>query len=246
MMKFLIPFLFLIVFCSCKTTYRYDSIFTDKKEYVYQVLYIDNNGDTITNELLILKPLNRRWLGQPRVQESIKYIFDTDTNEYRNFKSPNPEMCEIDENYYIKKGKYDIKKSEITGGLNSDSIYYIHPPRTNQYFMLRYSAFPLIYYSKMKDTIQSYTYDLGLGMKYHHEYVIKPVKTINSDSLNEDLWEISAKSKITNLTEYWKNYPIFDSKTYFLFSKKHGFLKIHTEFENGIKVIFNMVKINCL
>lgn len=246
MIKFLLPFLLLIVLYACNSAYRYENMFSDRKEYIYQVLYIDIFGDTITDEFMTLKPLNKRWLGQPRVQESIKYIFHTDTCEYKNFISPNPTMCQINENYYQKKRNYNLKKSEITGGLNSDSIYYLHPPRTNQYFMLRYAAFPLIYYGKMTDTTQSYTYDLGVGMGYHHKYVIKPFTTIINDSIYEDKWEINAESTITGLSDYWQNYPIFNSKTYFLFSKERGFLKIYIEFENGIKVNFNLVKISYL
>jgi hypothetical protein len=235
--------LFIIVlFLSCSSTFRYDKIFQKGKEYYYRTVYIDSIGDTITNEVLIMKPLNRRWLGQLRIQEAVKYSFCTDTFGYKNFVSPDPSMRKLKNEYFEKKGRNKIKKSENTGAVNNDNYFFLHPPRVNQYFMLRYSAYPYLKYSCLTDSVSSFELKLSEIRKYNHIYEVKPLST---DSLNssEKLWEFNVESKVTNLSDYWKQYHIFDSKSVMIFSKESGFIMMHHTFENGIRINFDLIEI---
>ena len=231
---------------SCSTVYKSDPYFSIGKEFHYRVLYIDSINDTITDELMVMRPLNKRWSGQPWLQESVKYLFDTDTNEYKNFISPHPGMREIYENYYKKNRTYRIKGSEITGGVNNQEYFFLHPPRINQYFMLRYAAFPVVEYKYLTDSTTQFNFHLGEKMKYDHVYLISPL----SDSMkskfrsnNENLWEMKVESTITGLSDYWKQYPIFNSNSLLIYSRESGFIMLHHNFENGIKIHFDLIEI---
>ena len=239
---FYISFVYIFFILSCNTAYKYEKLFAKGYEYKYRALYIDSIGDTITNEILIMKPLNRRWLGQPRIQESVMYIFITDTIGMKEFVSPDPTIRSLDEDYFKKHEKKRILKSEKTGAINNGAMYFLHPPRANQYYMLRYSAYPIIYYNKLNDSITNFDFSLREIMKYNHHYLVKPLK-IKLENSSEKLWELEVDSKITNLSEYWKQYHIFDSKSKLIFSNERGFVKMHHTFENGIKIQFDLIEI---
>ncbi len=239
-------FCFCFFLYGCKTTYKHDTFFTIEKEYHYRVLYIDSLNDTITNELLVMKPLNKRWSAQPWLQEAVQYKYYSDTNSYKKFISPNPSTREMDNSYYKKHHTYRIKESEITGGVNNQDYFFLHPPRINQYFMLRYAAFPVVEYKYLTDSTTQFNFHLGEKMKYDHVYLISPFRDsvrTKYHSNNEKLWEMKVESTVTGLTDYWKQYPIFNSNSLLIYSRESGFIMMHHNFENGIKIHFDLIEI---
>ena len=210
-----------------------DKIFIKNREFIYQVIYITKNGDTLSNENISLKPLDRRWVGQCRVQESIKYCFNSDTVDL----SPIRESKQILINY---------QKKEITGATVTDDFCFVHPPRANQYYMLRYAGYPYMQYEFLTDTLSSFKFVLReIGkVKYEHLYTITPIKfSINSSYQLSNCWQVNIESEVTGLSDYWKKYHMHNSTCEGIFSKEYGYIKLHYLFEYGIKIQFDLIDI---
>ena len=137
----------LLSLCFYKHSLTQKSNYFDKnKEYHYNVYYINAENDTLTNEKIIFKPLGKSWFFQPLKQKAIKYVYFTDTFKYKMYVDPEDLFNEMNQRHYKKKGRVCIYKSEITGGIDNEKIFYLHPPRINQYRMLFYASHPLIIY----------------------------------------------------------------------------------------------------
>ena len=218
--------------------------------YHYNTLYIDVNGDTIIRGKMIIKPLDKPWLFQPRVQEAFDYIHINDTSEFNKYIDPDMFFYKRQQKYYKKHGAMKLHKKERSGGGVIDSNFYIHPPRVNQFRMLFYSAHPTINYHLLRDTITSTVIKLrlpGFGVIFH-KFEIKPLEmpSIKNIEKNVRIWGIQSNSKIEYTNEYTKEYnnqfPIYNSTLEAEFSKEYGFIKMHYTFENGIKIQFDFVK----
>ena len=243
-------FFLLLILSSCfvklKTLGLSDSYFIKNKMYYYNTLYIDAEGDTIIKGEMIIKPLDRPWIGQWKSQESVNYIYTNDTVEYIKYKDPEPYFFQKQQKY-LKKHKYlKMKLKEKTGGSLYGSIFYIHPPRINQFRMLFYSAHPSVNYIFLQDTVVlgiSTMSIFGVG-KVINNHRILPLKqsSIQSVENNVKVWEIIIESKCEFTNKSMKNSQIYNSRLDAEFCKEYGFVKMHYTFENGIKIQFDFVK----
>jgi hypothetical protein len=209
-------------------------------------LYIDSSGDTITNERLILRTLDRRWIGQPWLQRSIKYIYDTDTADYKNYINPDSYQRGRDKKYYRRKDKFRLSEKEITGGYQTKDYFYMHPPRRNQYSMLFYAAHPAFHsrvLEKGTDTIPINNTIYGVGtmnQKYRFQDLGKD--EILGDSI--DVYQVNVNAYLMTEKEKFKKKIDFYASTFdALFCFEYGFIKMHYEFKSGVKIEFDLIEV---
>jgi hypothetical protein len=233
----------LITFSASSQDFKY---FETKRDYIYTALYIDSIGDTITNETLTIRILDRRWIGQPWLQKSVRYIYDADTADLKNYVDPDKYFRERNNKYFKKKGKPRYSEKETTGGFQSESYFYMHPPRTNQYRMLFYSAHPKFLSSNLEngsDTISSNLRIFGLGyldQKYRFQELGK--KECLGDSIN--VYQVSVNSFPVSEKELSIEKLNFYTSTFdAVFSFEYGFIKMHYEFKSGVRIEFDLVEV---
>jgi hypothetical protein len=237
---FVILFVFLFTYSSAQKAIYYDK----NKEYHYQAIYIDSKGDTITHETMIIKPLGKAWFVQPKQQDAVKYIYNSDTAGYKNYIDPEEFFHNKDKRYFKRKGKVRVDKEEVTGMAYTDTDFYMHPPRTNQYRMLFYVQHPNVKFNKLTDSITNCTGSLtiyGMGI-FRHNNMITPIQKIKIENNQVRAWGINGKS-IGEIKEKFKQEKIYNSTFNAIFTKEYGFVSIHYEFENGIKIKFDLEKI---
>jgi hypothetical protein len=130
-----------------------NSSFFTKKDFTYNAIYISNNGDTISNEKITVKSLGKKWFAQRKLQDAICYIYNTDTSKYNQYTSPFEYNNQKQKKYYSKHHKFKLNKKETIGGYFYKEMFYIHPPRTNQYEILFYAWHPQIILTFLSDSI---------------------------------------------------------------------------------------------
>lgn len=219
--------------------------FDKSKEYHYNAIYIDKVGDTITNEKMVLKPLGRPWLPQPGLQVAIKYIYYTDTSEYKNYVDPDIFFHKKNQKYFAKKGKVRVSSSETTGAYLKRGAFYMHPPRTNQYRMLLYSAHPIVPFKALNDSVNNFMQDhiniIGMGGTFIQKYTVTPLPDTIIDNSQINAWKVYATSG-GDFNDYHESLKIFDSTLDAIYTREYGFIKLHYSFENKIKIQFDFEK----
>ncbi|MDY0280333.1 MAG: hypothetical protein RBR35_07215 [Salinivirgaceae bacterium] len=231
---------FLLVNSLCSQEVDY---FHQKREYHYKAIYINTKGDTISNEKLIIKPLGKPWVGQPRVQTAVKYIYANDSNAFRRYVDPDPYFRERNLKF-DKKGKMRINQVETTGGVVAEYDFYMHPPRTNQYRMLFYAPHFWISFLHMKDTVSTYISGMIIPMtgRFIHHNAVLPMPDTIIEGSTVKAWQLIVTST-GDIKERFKAEKIYNSKMDAIFTKEYGFVKVHYTFENGIKIQFDLEKV---
>jgi len=240
-------FLFCSLLINFNTFSQIHNYFDGSKSYHYNVRYIDSCGDTITSEKLIIRSTGKRWIFQPFKQKAVDYIFDTDTSDYSGYQDPEEFFRKKDQKYYKKKNKYRLSKEETTGGYVTDSFFYFHPPRTNQYRFLQYSVHPFFHLRSLNKKHDEYMLDhvryIGLG-RFIQTFVVDSLGKRKVGNKTVNMWELNVESKLKPDTEYYKSIQRFyQSSFYALFCVEFGFIKMYYKFENGIKIEFDFVKV---
>jgi hypothetical protein len=219
--------------------------FDTNRIYEYNAIYIDENGDTITIENIIQKPLGRPWLPQPWLQRAIKYIYYTDTVGYKNYIDPDIFFHKKNMKYLEKHGKLRLSNKEVTGATLKRDMYYMHPPRRNQYRMLFYAPHPLVYSYSLTDSIYSFSRNagiIGLGGDLTQEYKVTQLRDTLINKKQVKAWNVFVISG-GELNEYNESLGIIDSKLDAIFTREYGFIKLHYTFENDIKIHFDIVDV---
>ena len=192
---------------------------------------------------MILQPLGRRWIFQPWKQDAFKYIYFPDTAQLRKYIDPEQFYRERDKKYLVKKGKARVKLFEITGGVDSDYVFFLHPPRTNQYRIItnlkHHSINKLALDENISKKYGSYLQTYGsTGKLYDMNYITKPIK--NFIYKNEDLgtcWEIYGESIVDG---------ILNTSFVSCYSLKYGFIYINYQIQNKVEINFQLTEVEKL
>jgi hypothetical protein len=221
--------------------------FNGDQEYHFRALYIDSEGDTITNEKMVLRPLGRPWFFQMRYQVAVKYIYHTDTAGYKNYVDIEDHFHKRNQKYFEKKNELLISEDETTGASAKNGTLYMHPPRTNQYRILQYAAHPLVYTKGMNDATFKYSRTLhffGMGGKMNQEYSVNPIGDTTLNNSKVRVWKISATSG-GDYNEFFESLNL-DSTLEAIVTKEYGFIKMHYAFKNNIKIQFELEEVRPL
>jgi hypothetical protein len=241
-MKKVILFYFLLFITNYLWSQNAD-YFSKKKEYHCRAIYIDKHGDTITNEKMVIKPLGHAWVAQPWSQTAVRYVYYTDTADYKDYVDPDDYFHERNKKFE-KKGKMRISAKETTGGVYNNNDFYMHPPRTNQYRMLFYAEHPHVYLNKLTDSVTTYMTSLtipSMGV-FNQKNTVTPIPEMLIDGSKVKGWKIFGIS-IGDIKERDKLEKLYNSTLDAIFTKEYGFIKLHYTFENGIKIQFDLEKV---
>jgi hypothetical protein len=240
-------YLYSLLFTRFETT----SILDKSKLYVYDVYFIEQNGDTLTKEKISFKPSDNPWKYQKEYQKEIEYIYMPDYSGLKRFIHPLKGFEKRIERNTKKSLNHKswsnytwINKYEKTGFVESDSILWIHPPRSNQYCYNDLTAFPEVKFNELKEggKWESKNYILK-GYPSNKEFV-----GIRNDSYKverllsyplfsqqlEECWLIETTSTHSKLPE---------SRANFIFHRNYGFISMEYFFYNGIKIIYKLQQI---
>mgnify|MGYP003146802332 CR=1 FL=1 len=247
----------LIIILICSTTLfaqeEYESAervacFNGDQEYHFRALYIDCEGDTITNEKMVLRPLGRPWFFQMRYQVAVKYIYHTDTSDYKNYLDPDKWWQEKNQKHYDKKGEYRLSEDETTGAIAKRGIIYMHPPRTNQYRLLSYTPHPFVYTKAMTASIFNFSRSLefiGMGGPMIQDYTVIPLGDTTVNNSKVRAWNIWATSG-GDFNDFHESQDFYDSTMVAIVTKEYGFIKMHYTFKNNIKIQFDLEEVKML
>jgi hypothetical protein len=229
-MKLAVLFTFIISTCfSQNNLVLFDTLNT----YQYKALFINSIGDTISNERIIIYSSGLPWEAQTS-QTLIKIFYETEEMALQRIENP----C------YKRKKKKKINRviEERTGAIETDSLIWLHPPRSNQYLYTEIAPFPQVIPFKL-DIGQSWESGtmfilFGWGkfkgrVKSSYEVVGK----FNADYMQiqlQDCWEIKAYSDHNKLGKSFLS---------FIYQKEYGFLKLDYLFFDGNKIILELESI---
>ena len=221
-------------------------IYKRHKTYIYDAFYIKANGDTLTKEIIILKPKGRPWLFQFS-QTAYKINYFPQTDSLFDWINPMNKLQEFREKFKLKKEKKgeiwnDLwSKKNSSGAVENENEVWSHPFRSNQYNITEIAPFPEIYKDKLhQDSTWESSLTLGwdnwkgtINYKYttlgRKDYIYKAV---NLDSC----WEINASGKHSNpnLGTNWNRY---------LYHPEFGFVLLNYTFYNGVKIVFKLKEV---
>lgn len=224
-------FTFISSFCNAQSNKL--ELFDSLATYQYKALFIDANGDTLTNEKVILQSTGQVWSAQ-KTQTLVNYTYFPDSIAYL-FRDPR-----------FKKTKYiSISNESRSGVIETDSSIWIHPFRSNQYLYTEVAPFPQVKKNKLKIENEWNGGVLfimnGWGRfkgrvrsTYHVTNMIE--KEFNNQLLSE-CWVIDAVGTHNKLGISTLNV---------LYNKDHGFLEMNYIFYNGAKIQFVLEKVTKL
>lgn len=242
----------LILFSSSELVAQNNSkIFDTTKVFIYEALFIEKNGDTLTKEKLVLKGSDKPWVYQKK-QTELEMLYEPDFKGLESFIHPNKAWQDRRVKNTLKSktkkswANYTwTNKKEITGKIENDSVIWFHPPRTNQYVYTYLTAYPEVQLSQLKigGNWKSKVIILR-GYPSNEEFVGSvesdfKVGGLVSDSIDgrsiSDCWKIVSTDTHSKLGE---------SKSTFIFDEKYyGFIRMEFEYYNGIKIIFRLKEI---
>lgn len=250
-MKKIKLFFFLLIFTSSNLVAQNKSkIFDVTKVFVYEALFIEKNGDTLTKEKLVLKGSDKPWAFQKKIQTELEILYEPDSINVEKFIHPYQA-----ERNRIAKGKSNrikgkrgwdnytwIEKSEITGKVENDSVIWLHPPRGNQYKYTYLSAYPEVYLKELKiggnwrsmvTIMKGYPNNEEFVGTVTNNFIVKAnLSDTVSGEIIENCWLIESTDIHSKLGE---------SKSIFIFDEKYyGFIRMEFEYYNGIKIIFRL------
>ena len=219
-------------------------IFAEGKEYIYQVAFIQSNGDTLTNEKLIMLGNDDDWQFQKK-QSIIEYKYFPDTVNLKKYIDPRAAYEERKVKNLKKKAKgkrrWDnytwIDDYEITGKVITDSSFWLHPPRSNQYGYHYMNVYTEINFNQLfLGGAWKSNLTILRGFPSNEEFVGARIDTFevteklsidfNKKTLN-DCWRIEITS--THSKQGATNAE-------FIFSETHGFLKMDYLFYDGVRI----------
>jgi len=212
-------------------------IWNPKKEFHYRAFYIDVNGDTLTNEKIILKPMGKSApvaYGEPQIILNFRYNY-TEQDSIRFFNEPIYQT-----RYTRKKVNQYWRKTVPEGAIENDRKLWMHPFRMNQYVLTEVSPFPEI------------NLPAKTGKKWATFLFVKKVFG-KFKGIHKQYYEITGESKKTypfaesitcwQVTATSKHRKLGESKAIIFYNQDYGFTEINNTFYNGQKINFILEKV---
>lgn len=233
---------FILLIFSCIATYKCttvklsnDCFLSQRKQYVYHAFYIQNN-DTITNEIIILNTTKKKYF-------NIEYKYSPQVSKILNL-----------EDYFtgIKIQQKNIQFNEITNGICDSNVFYMHPPRQNQYYLLLRGAYPIMLKKLINDTAKfNFNIDFKIplyGVMRHEYNVVYKNDTLlpNLNNSKIKFYEVISISKNLNLTNFAKknmNVKDTESKMNGIYCNEYGYIAMVHSFCNNVKICIVLEKI---
>ena len=195
-----------------KKILKYRNIYRKDRNYVYQAIYRDSNGEILSNSKIKLIPSGERISFAPERQDRITYIYD-------NYKTDSVELSIHPLNI---KFQYWVSNAE-EGIIENVEKIWIHPMRQNQYKFTEVAPFPEVTFPleigktwestlNINNGYGDWAYTSGVS-----EYEVLEKDTISFNNENIEFWEIESKS----------NFPFGISELNYKFNVNYGFIEMN-------------------
>jgi hypothetical protein len=224
-------FLLLIICSNIFAQQNKRTLFDSLKTYHYNAIFINKEGDTLSNEKLIFKPTGKVW-DSDKSQDLVIYYYtpiDSVLSQFRDLSSRKN-----------KKFQFYGPISISTGLIETDSLIWIHPFRMYQYQLTEVAPFPEVKISKLKvgNTWTGGSIILFWGkfsgrMKYKYQVL----ETLPCEFMNLQL------SECWHLKGIGKHSKLGESTIDYYFQNQYGFLLMNYDFYNGNKIILTLERI---
>jgi hypothetical protein len=218
------------------------------KLLVYQALFIEPNGDTLTVEKIECQFTSNLWIFKN--QEEVKFTYFTDTIATKEFIHPFEKVRKKHERNQIKREQKKagwenwtwLEKTVVTGYVLSDSVFSLHPPRENQYLYNEISGMPHVELNRLnvggswqiKTIIMMGWYDFKGTVE--SSYQVKGKESYESKGVSvPGAWVIEASHSHSRLGQYQSSI-LFDEQ-------QHGFLRFDNSFHDGRRIILSLVEV---
>jgi hypothetical protein len=215
---------------------------------VYEAFFIEPSGDTLTREKIEFEFTSNPWAITR--QDEVKFTFFTDTIAIKEFIHPFEKVRKKHERNKTKREQKKagwenwtwLEKTVITGYILNDSVFWLHPPRGNQYLYNEISGMPHIELNqlsiggnwKSKTIITMGWYDFKGTVESY--YQVKGQTTYKYGSISvPDAWEIEVNNSHSKLGQY-QSRIIFDDKQF-------GFLRLDNSFHDGRRIVLSLIEV---
>ncbi|UII23155.1 hypothetical protein [Fulvivirga ligni] len=214
------------------------------RKFLYDAYFINPAGDTLTKEVM-------EWYFQEEKsklpqQKNLHFTYYTDTVGIKKFIHPQEKVRKRIARNMLKAEKKKawanwtwLQKEINTGYTETDTSFWIHPPRGNQYIYCELSGMPGIEYNELKvggnwskTLLILGGYGDGNGKLISDYEVKKEVKYSKGGPDVDHCWLIEVTHTHSKLGQT-SSQIVFDSK-------KYGFLEIVNNYYDGSKIVFQL------
>ena len=208
-------------------------IFDSTRTYIYQATFIDKNDDTLTQEKIILHPLEIPWeLQKTQTKYRVTYYpTDSVVNTMRSPKSKKKKKWE----------RISVIRENTSGAIEDSLTIWMHPFRENQYMYTEVCAFPYINLDKLsvgEKWNRGKLFILSGWGKFKGQlsqtYLVE--KQINYEFQNiqlRDCWQIFGTGIHNKLGK---------STVKYIYHNEYGFLEFKYHFFDDTQITFKLIK----
>lgn len=207
-------------------------MFNPLNTYVYSAVFLDKNGNYLTEEIIYVKKLDKKWEYQNN-QKIIAINYQPDTIGLKNFINPVKK-------YRNKKFKNFISYEE-TGFIENDTLIWMHPFRVNQYIYTEIAPFPCLEFEngeiKKKWSSNSFIFfgwSSFKGIK-RSIYSLQNISSYIFDTNKlEECYFINSEANHSKLGKSYLN---------IVYNKKIGFLEMNYIFYDNTVINIKLIEI---
>lgn len=232
-----INFLLLFVFFST-VIYAQDKpkIWQANREFHYQALYIDTNGDTISNETIVMVPSGKPNPLQKNKQSLAEYHF-----QYSATDSAKLAGHPIHANDFTKKYNTIIWRRQMQEGIieNEDEMW-MHPFRTNQYVLTEIAPFPAVRFPLTEGLSWKSLFFIAKGWGTFRGRATQKYTIKGKTTRQVGIGELAGCQLIEAVSKHKK---LGESHAWFYFHPDYGFVEMVYQFYNGQQIIFSLQEI---
>lgn len=238
-----------LVLLVAHVTCAQESLSMEGKTLTYQCFFVDPHGDTLTREQISLTFSDEPWKVQ-KTQRTLLISYNPDSAGISNFVHPFKKVREKHQKFEQKKkdGKKGwenwtwLEKESTTGYILNDSIFWIHPPRANQYIYMQLSGMPGVELGKLEAGAQ-WDSKLIIMMGWHDfkgtlvsTYQVLKKISYKQERIIANGWSIKVNHTHNTLGSY-ESLIVFDETEY-------GFLSMDHRYPEGYQIIMNLIAVN--
>lgn len=195
--------------------------------YTYSAIFIDSTGDTLSEEIVKLKPTGEVWEKAPN-QTLVSILLDFNADDSAKL-APYPANG-------IKLPWFRHYKE---GAIQDSSKVWIHPVRANQYIITELAPFPEVRFPLKED--KSWSAGLTVFESFgsfegHIDKFYNVNKVVNRNYVfgNLECWEIKAESIHDRLGS---------SRLTYYFNNEYGFTEMNYHFYNNKRLEFKLIEL---
>jgi len=205
----------------------YPNYWSSEREYVYSVIYSDSAGDTITSEIVTLKPTGKTWEAD-RKQTLIKFQLDSLTANWSKLPATP-----------LNGKKRTWMKSYEEGVLQTNTKVWMHPLRQNQYILTELAPFPEVILPLKKDTAWKST----LWIYEAFGTFAGTVENTYTISDKEERSYIFGKLICWKIEAVGKHNKLGNNTATYYFNEEYGFTEMNYHFFNNQKIEIKLTQL---